>query len=135
MFVFPTPKPALLAAITILAEAFGQYAFVSAKMPRREYPERFLKVSRVGGGLQSIATDSARILVECYAKDVAQIEAMCNTARTALRNAAGTNVSTTDGPVFIRRFSNEQGPADYKDPDLLEYDRWQFFGDLTIKAN
>lgn len=135
MFVWPTPKPALLAAITVLIDAFGEYAFVSAKLPRRNWPERFVRVSRAGGGLDSIATDSARILVECFAKDTGQVEAMCNTARTALRNAGGTTVHTPDGDVFIRRFSNEQGPTDYHDPDLVEYERWQFFGDLTVKAN
>ena len=135
MFVWPTPKPAVLAAITILAEAFGDYAFVSSKMPRNVRPDRFVKVSRVGGGLDSVATDNARILVECYAKDTGQVESMCNAARTALRNAAGTTVTTTQGGVFVRRFSTEQGPMDFHDPDLIEHDRWQFTGDLTIKAN
>lgn len=135
MLIWRTPKPAVLTAITILAEAFGEYAFVSAKMPARQRPERFVKVSRVGGGLDNIATDGARILVECFAQDVGQLEAMCNTARTALRNAGGTTVTTTSGDVFIRGWDNEQGPTDFPHPDLLEWDRWQFTGDLLVKAN
>ena len=135
MFVWPTPKPAVLTAITVLAEAFGEYAFVSAKMPARDRPERFVRVTRVGGGMDNIATDGARILVECFARDVGQVEAMCNTARTALRNAGGTTVSTTAGDVFVRRWDNEQGPTDFPHPDLLEHDRWQVLGDLLIKAN
>ncbi len=135
MLIWRTPKPAVLTAITILAEAFGEYAFVSAKMPARQRPERFVKVSRVGGGLDNIATDGARILVVCFAQDVGQLEAMCNTARTALRNAGGTTVTTTSGDVFIRGWDNEQGPTDFPHPDLLEWDRWQFTGDLLVKAN
>lgn len=136
MFIYPTPKPALLTAITILAEAFGEYAFVSAKLPAHVRPERFVKVSRVGGGIDNIATDRARILVECYAKDVGQAEQMCNTARTALRNAGGTTITTTEGDVSVRSFENEDGPTgDFNNPEILEYDRWQIHGDLLVKAN
>ena len=135
MFIWPTPKPAVLTAITILSEAFGDHAFVSAKLPGKIRPDRFVRVTRVGGGLDNIASDSARILVECYAKDVGQVEAMCNTARTALRNAGGTIVSTTQGDVFVRSWDNEQGPADYPNPEVLEFDRWQLHGQLIVKSN
>lgn len=135
MFIWPTPKPALLTAITILSDAFGEYAFVSAKMPANNRPDRFVKVTRVGGGLDNIATDTARILVECFAKDVGEVEAMCNTVRAALRNAGGTTVTTTAGPVSVRAWDNEQGPADYPHPELLEWERWQLTGELLVKAN
>ena len=92
MHIWPTPKPAVLTAITILSDAFGEYAFVSAKLPGRERPDRFVRVTRVGGGQDNIATDTARLLIECYAKDVGQVEAMCNTARAALRNSGGNSV-------------------------------------------
>lgn len=134
MFVWPTPKPALLTAVTILADAFAGYAFVSAKMPKNR-PDRFVRASRVGGGLSNIATDDARILVECFARDVGDVEEMCNTARAALRNAAGTTVTTTKGLVFVRAWDNEQGPTDFPHPELLDYERWQFTGDLAVKAN
>lgn len=135
MLIWPTPKPALLAAITVLDEAFGAYAHVSARLPGNNRPDRFVKVTRVGGGLENIASDSARILVECFAKDVGQCEAMCNTARTALRNSAGTNVTTNEGDVFIRSWSNEAGPTDFPHPEILDYDRWQVYGHLLVKAN
>jgi hypothetical protein len=135
MFLWPTPKPALLGAIAVLSEAFDQYAFVSAKMPARARPDRFVKVSRVGGSLDSIATDSAQILVECYAKEVAQVEAMCNTARTALRNAGGTTITADDHTMFVRAWDETSGPADYANPDVLDYERWQFTGTLMVKAN
>lgn len=135
MFVWPTPKPALLAAVSILTDAFGAYAFVSAKLPAHQRPDRFVKVSRVGGGLDNIATDAARILVECFAKDVGQVESMCNTARTALRNAGGTTVTSDGHTMFVRAWTDESGPTDYPHPDILDYERWQITGSLAIKAN
>lgn len=133
MLIWPTPKPAVKAAIAILVDAFGNYAFVSAKLPgKTPRPERFVKVSRVGGNQPHPATDNARLLVECFAKDTAQCEAMCNTARAALHNAAGTIVADD---VFIRSWGNETGPQDFPHPDILEYDRWQLQGDLLVKSN
>jgi hypothetical protein len=135
MFVWPTPKPAVLCAITVLAEAFGGYAFVSAKLPGNNRPDRFVRVTRVGGDLINITTDAARILVECYAQDVGQVEAMCNTARTALRNAGGTTVTANDISMFVRRFEETSGPADFPNPEVLDFERWQFTGELMVKAN
>jgi hypothetical protein len=135
VIVWPTPKPALLAAITVLDEAFGEYAFVSAKLPARQRPDRFVRVTRTGGVLDNIATDGARILVECYAKDVSQVEAMCNTARTALRNAGGTTVASDDVEMFVRAWQETSGPADYPNPEIVEFERWQFTGELLVKAN
>jgi hypothetical protein len=135
MQIYPTPKPALLTAITILDAAFGEYAFVSAKLPGKVRPDRFIRVTRVGGGLDNIASDAARILIECFAKNVGQCEAMCNTARTALRNAAGTNVATTEGAVFVRSWGREDGPVDFPHPEILDYDRWQLHGFLLLKSN
>ena len=131
MQIWPTPKPAVLAAITVLADAFGEYAVVSAKLPARNRPDRFVKVTRVGGGQDDIVTDNARLLIECFAKTVEQVEAMCNTVRAALRNAAGTTV----GEAFIRAWGNESGPADLPHPEILDYERWQLTGDLAVKAN
>ena len=135
MLIWPTAKPAVLTAITVLSEAFGEYAFVSAKLPTNNRPERFVKVSRVGGGQEHQATDVARLLIECFAQDVGQVEAMCNTVRAALRNAGGTTVTTTQGGVFVRGWDNETGPVDYPHPDLLDYDRWQVTGDFHVKSN
>lgn len=133
--VWPTPKPALLGAITILVEGFGESAFVSAKIPANNRPDRFVKVSRVGGSIDDPTTDNARILVECFAKDVGVVEAMCNTARTALRNAAGTTVTSDDIDMFIRAWTDESGPTDFPHPDVVDYERWQFSGTLGIKSN
>lgn len=135
MQIWPTPKPALLAAITILGEAFGVYADVSAKLPRNNRPDRFVKVSRVGGGQDDPVTDRARILIECFGRDPAECENMCNTARAAMRNAQGSTVTTTVTDMFIRWWGNEDGPTDFPHPDILDRERWQVHGELAVKSN
>lgn len=129
MTIYRTPKPAVKTAISILVEAFGVYAAVSAKMPKHR-PIRFVRVSRVGGGQDDPITDRARILVECFGPDTETVEAMTATARTALRNAISTIV---DG-VFVRGWANEQGPVDFPHPQIIDLDRWQFQGDLILST-
>jgi len=127
--IYNTPKPAVKTAITILAAGFGQYALVSAKMPKHR-PVRFVQVSRIGGSQDTPITDNARILVECFGPDTETVEAMSATARTALRNAISTIV---DG-VWVRNWSGEQGPVDFPHPQIIDMDRWQFTGDLALST-
>lgn len=129
MTIYRTPKPAVKTAITVLAEAFGQYALVSAKMPKQR-PIRFVRVSRIGGSQNDPITDSARLLIECFGPDTETVEAMSATARTALRNA----ISTVVDDVFIRGWENEQGPVDFPHPQIIDMDRWQFQGDLMLST-
>jgi hypothetical protein len=127
--IYKTPKPAVKTAIAILVEAFGQYAQVSAKMPKHR-PIRFVRVSRIGGSQSDPITDNARLLIECFGPDTETVEAMSATARTALRNA----ISTIVGGAFVRNWSNEQGPVDFPHPQILDLDRWQFQGDLSLST-
>ncbi len=124
-----TPKPAVKVTISILDEAFGQYALVSARMPKQR-PIRFIKVSRIGGSQDTPITDMARILIECFGPDVETCENMTATARTALRNA----ISTTVEGAWIRNWSNEQGPVDFPHPEIIDMERWQFQGNLSLST-
>lgn len=164
--LWPVPKQALLGAVTVLQDAFThtngiRYAEVSTKLPAHTRPERFIKVSRVGGGQAVMVTDVARLLVECYGRSSRDTELMCNTARAALHNAVSSWVyprppenppytppagppplpsvttwpAATDEPMFIRWCGNESGPADLPHPDILDYERWQFTIDLEVAAN
>lgn len=139
MRIWPTPKPAVLAACTVLADAFGEYAEVSTSMPKRNRPDRFVRVTRVGGSQADPSTDFARILIDCFGRDTATVEAMANTVRAAMRNAAGTTVTCDTGSstvdVFIRAWGDEQGPVDMPHPDILDRERWQLHGDLAVKSN
>ena len=129
MTIYNTPKPAVKTAITILSEAFGVYAQVSAKMPKQR-PIRFVQGSRVGGSQTDPITDNARLLIECFGPDTETVENMTATARTAFRNAISTVV---DG-VWVRNWSNEQGPVDFPHPQIIDLDRWQFQGDLSLST-
>jgi hypothetical protein len=122
------PQPAVLTAIRILEEAFDPVR-VSSQMPRTR-PPMFVRVTRIGGGQTNPVTDIARILVECWGPGIASAESMANTARAALRNAAGI----TFGTAYVRSFSNEQGPVDFPDPDVPDMTRFQFFGDLNLST-
>jgi hypothetical protein len=127
----PVPKPAVLTAITILAAAVD--VDVSSDMPVHR-PESFIRVSRIGGGMTK-ATDSARILVEVFGVTTAVVEDLCNQCRAALRNASGTTVDIGTANAFIRSWDNEQGPVELQHPQVLDRERWQFHGDLLVKAN
>lgn len=140
MGIWDRPKPAVLAAVTVLAEAFGQWAEVSTKLPARNRPDRFVTVTRVGGGLADQVTDAARILIHCYAKSTHEVEEMTATARAALRNAAHTTVRALNGDGSVReeffiRYYSESGVADLAHPDILDFERWLFTAELGIATN
>ena len=130
MFVHPTPKPALRTALSILSDAFDGVASVSAKMPKR-LPAKFVVVSRVGGGRPNLVTDSARILVECFAVDPENVESLSATVDEAMHNAVGTVV---DSAVFVRGWGNVSGPTSFPHPDVLTMERWQIHGDLSLST-
>lgn len=129
MFVHPTPKPALKTALAILGDAFDGVASVSAQMPRT-LPSKFVVVERVGGARPNLVTDSARILVQCFAETPEAVESMCGTVDEAMHNAAGTVV---DG-VFVRAWGGQQGPTRLPHPDVLTRERWQIHGNLVLST-
>lgn len=128
MLLWPTPRPALQAAISVLQDAFGD-VLVSDRMPRTR-PAQIVIVDRVGGGQDNPRIDVARILVECWGPSTSVVENMTATAREALRNAAGTMVDD----IFINGYSNEEGPVHYDDPDVSDMRRWQFTADLLVST-
>lgn len=140
--VWLTPKPALLAVQRILSAAFsdGKYASVYTKLPARDRPERFVVVTRIGGGQINQAADICRCLVECYARVDEQAERMTGTSSAALRNSSSTWVDITSDPdvpelVWVRGYDNENGLAKLENPDVLTHERWQFIGELSIAVN
>lgn len=133
MPLWPKRKPAVLTAITVLSEAMPAIP-VSSDMPAHRL-DQFIRVTRLGGRMTDPATDYARILIECFAVDTATVEDMCATASQALRNAGSTTVTTSLGDVFIRCWDNESGPVERPHPEILDRERWQFHGDLLVKAN
>lgn len=143
-----TPKPALIAVQRILEAAFsdGQYAAVHTKLPAKDRPERFVVVTRIGGGQTNQAVDICRVLVECYARVDEQAERMTGTSSAALRNAASTwkTINDRNDPggtqppperIWVRGYGNETGLAKLNNPDVLTHEKWQFIGELSVAVN
>jgi hypothetical protein len=127
---YPTAPPVVKAAVSILSAALTP-VLVSPMMPLVR-PTVFVKVDRVGGHQLNLATELARLLVECWVHETAGgyggAETLANQARHALLAAAGTNAAGT----FIRIWRNEDGPTNYPDPDISDMTRFQFTGDLLV---
>ena len=128
MPTWPLPQPAVKVAIAILTEAMDP-VLVSARMPKTR-PLQFVRVDRVGGSMPTPVTDISRLLVECFASDMATAEDMTAQARQALRNAGGSIVAG----AFVRGWTGEQGPVSFDDPTVTDQRRWQFTGDLLIST-
>lgn len=131
MIIWPTPRPAVKAAITILSDAYPDDVTVSHRMPRTR-PAKFVRVIRVpGGGLDNPRFDRARLIVEVWAKDIGTVETLFNQGRAALKNAGGTTVSDD---IFIQGWEGDEGGGDYSDPDVPDMEKWQFFGELLVST-
>jgi hypothetical protein len=130
---FLKSKPAVLTAITVLSEAMPAIP-VSADMPAHR-PNEFIRVSPAGGTQPNQATDNPHLLIELFAVDTETVEDMFLTASQALKNAGSTFVTTTKGDVFVRCWDNQQGPVERAHPEIVDRERWQFHGDLLVKAN
>ena len=132
MYHWPTTKPAQKTTISIIKAAFGEYAMVSAAMPR-QVPIRFIKIVRIGGSRPNPVTDLATMEIECFGPDPATVESMCSTVDEAMHNAIGTIV---DDNVFIRDWGNINGPIGGRPhPDLLSMVRSTLIGDLWLSTS
>lgn len=129
MLLWPTPRPALAAAIDILNTAFTPIP-VTDRMPKVR-PSQIVIVDRIGGGQDNPRMDSARILVEAWGQSTAIAETMANRAREALRNAGGTWVGNG---IFVYGWDSEDGVAHYDDPDVTDMRRFQFTGELLVST-
>jgi hypothetical protein len=134
---YPTPKPALQAAIAILKAAFivpspfyATPVAVGARMPNVR-PATFVRVDRLGGRMHNVVTDAARILVECWAPDSDTAEQMTCTASGALLNSLGQYWAG----IYVREWADQQGPGGFDDPAVTDQRRWQFHGDLRVSTN
>jgi hypothetical protein len=127
---WPTAPPVVQAAVGILSAGLPSI-LVSPIMPLVR-PATFIRVDRVGGGQLNLATELARLLVECWVAETAGgyggAEILANNARHALYASAGQVFAG----IFIRAWRNEDGPVNYPDPDVSNMTRFQFTGDLLV---
>lgn len=95
---------------------------VSTRKPN-PHPEKFIVVSRIGGGNDDWATKDPRFLIESFAKSEYEAEALAESARDLWRCTRTKEVLWATADDNLARF-------DDPDPDLH---RFQFTGGLKLK--
>lgn len=108
-------------AVSVLTEALG--VRVSTRKPD-PHPDRFVVVSRIGGGNDDWATKDPRFLIECFAKSEFDAESLAESARDAWRNARTPEVLWATADNNLARFD---------DPDPTLH-RFQFTGGLKLRV-
>ena len=107
-------------AVKLLREALG--VRVSTRMPDPE-PERFVIVSRIGGGGDTWSTKAPRFLVECWAPNEIEAEKLADDAWEAWQRFRTSQVTWASVDNNLTR---------YDDPDR-RFQRFQFTATLQIK--
>lgn len=95
---------------------------VSTEMPQPR-PAQHIVLSRIGGGPESIATNDPRFLIECYARDALEAEALAERAQHAWVHLRGNGI--------VRGYT-DNNLAPYPSPDV-EHTRFQFTGALKLR--
>lgn len=95
---------------------------VSTEMPQPR-PSQHIVLSRIGGGPRSIATNDPRFLIECYASDALEAEALAERAQHAWVHLRGNGI--------VRGYT-DNNLAPYPSPDV-EHTRFQFTGALKLR--
>lgn len=133
-------KPSVGATVQALKAGLADTAFAgtfaSSKRPDtsagQSLPDRFIRVTRTGGGMLNLVTDRAALLVECYTA-LGDGERLANTGIGVLARAAGQQ--TRYAGAFIRGIGAIYGPTDFPDPLVPSHDRYQFTCDLYVSTN
>lgn len=87
-------------------------------------PEKFVVVSRIGGGSEDWATRDPRFLIECFATSEVEAEVLAQTAWEAWRLARTPEIYFGSPDANLVR---------YDDPDP-KLNRFQFTGGLKLKV-
>lgn len=135
------PKPSVACAIAALTDGLPEVdyddVYVSSKKPGPRtghtiLPDRFIRVTRAGGGMINLVTDNARLLVECWSS-ADDAEKFANAARAVIAASAGGRYA--DG--FIRGVNTDldDGPVDFPDPLVTSHDRQQFTIGVLVSTN
>lgn len=109
-------------AVAALVEALG--VPVSTRMPDERKPDKFVIISRIGGGSNDWATRNPRFLIECYAHSEYDAEALGEHVWETW------NRLRTHGIHHARADNNL---TRYGDPDPMLY-RFQFTGSMQLRA-
>ncbi|MBV7294929.1 hypothetical protein KRX51_03220 [Corynebacterium sp. TAE3-ERU12] len=117
----PAAPAGQLVAVQALTEATGEQ--VSTRLPAQP-AEKFIVVSRIGGGASTFATSDPRFLIECYASDELLAEEFAEQVRAAWRD-----LRTHD----VVRAYDDDNVVRQDDPNTDTRYRFQFTGGLKIR--
>lgn len=110
VIVFPDIEGVLVTALTPALSLP-----VTTKVPATR-PDKFVRLSRIGGNRRNVITDRAMVVVECWAKSTTEAERLSALTRAHIHALA---------PDTVRRVREVAGPQSFPDP-LSETPRYQF---------
>ena len=103
---------------------------VSTNVPSTIPSTGFIRIARAGGSMPNLVTDQALMIIQVYAPNNQLAEQIMNKCRGRLRQAQGTEQSG----VWVRYWREVGGPAEYGDPDVQGFVRWQMSGQLATST-
>jgi len=120
-------QPADCAAAVAIVSAATPSVPVVTTMPNQR-PKAFVLVGDIGTDVVDPVTATARIVVDCWAKNTVTARSLAVTAGKALSSAVGTTV----GRGVVRSWTMREQAVEVPDPAVADMRRWRFFGDLTV---
>lgn len=124
VIVFPDAEAV---AITYLKAAIPNLA-ISTKVPT-ERPDKFVKVTRVGGTKARLNADSAMLVFQCWDKTTVLAHDLCALVRAHVHAMAGSD----DTAEWVYRVVEVGGPAYFPDPQT-DSPRYQFTVAIDLKG-
>ncbi|QGJ92006.1 tail terminator [Gordonia phage Keelan] len=125
MFSDKTPISALATVIQIL-DAELPCPVGASKMD--DWGNVYITVKRLGSHRYTAVTNTANVLVECYAESELESEMLADLAESILRRS----IQKRQGNYYLTYWDTTQGPSSLRHPDGLH--RHQFIGIATVPA-
>lgn len=123
-----TPAPAKAVAVALLNQRLAGGVRAGGKWPKSK-PASFVRVSRLGGDMDTAVTDRPFLLFECWAPNDVAAENLANEVRAIMRANQFEFVNGTKltgwKPVSC---------VEFDDPDVTTHSRWQVTGTLGVAA-
>ncbi|MBF6330861.1 hypothetical protein [Nocardia transvalensis] len=130
-------KPALAVCYALLRKELSKDVVILTDIDQKR-PDRFVKISRVGGPRYNAVTDGPMFMIECWctgsaeemAMHVASVFELCLGRYVEYQNDAGESAY-----AFISSYREVGGPVRHLDPDVSSQDRWTMTVRLGISSN
>ncbi|AXN53609.1 head-to-tail connector complex protein [Gordonia phage Ronaldo] len=125
MFSDKVPISALATVIQILS---SELTCPVGASKQNDWGKVYITVKRLGSHRYTPVTNSANVLVECYAENELDSERLADLAESVLRSS----VQKRQGNYYLTYWDTTQGPTSLRHPEGLH--RHQFIGIATVPA-